>query len=494
MLNNAKTNEFPYNTNAEKAVLGSCFLNQEALLNVLASLQDEDFYLKKHRNIFIAIKNVNIKNANVDIVSVTEELMNLKTLDEIGGVTYLQECIASLVVLSSLEYYIKILIDLSVLRKLLNASKKIYDDYFNKQIDDVNSYILSSQDLIAKAVARRRVSSFKTVKDISNLVKEEFASIKAKEGTDEEEIIGVTTGFKRINSLTSGLKRGELIIIAARPSVGKTTFAMNIAYNAATQGKVSVAIFSLEMSSESLFKKMVASISCVNVGNITTGRIFGRDRVSVAAAIEEVSNANIYIDDTSVISVFDIVSKAKKLQTSDPQLGLIVIDYLGLVKYYADGKNSPNESRTEEIRKISAMLKQLARELNIPVIVLSQLNRDVEKRDNKKPMMSDLKDSGSIEQDADIVMLLYRGDYYENSSKKANKLNEPERMDIAKVLEAHQSAKNGDVSVVEVNIAKNRNGQTGKATLLFNKSFARFDSPTKEFEDNYNSISSDLGD
>lgn len=489
--------KMPYNENVEKAVLGSCFLSNDALLNVIGSLQEEDFYLPKHKLIFLAIKSLNEKNVTVDVIAVTQELLNLKQIDEIGGVAYLKECSDSMVALSSLDYYIKILIDQSVLRKLLNASKEIYDDYFSNEIEDINSYILSSQELINKAVERRRISSFKSVKDISRVVKEEFDTVKAKEGTDEDEIIGVTTGFPRLNYLTSGFKKSELVIIAARPSVGKTTLAMNFAYNAATQGKVSVAIFSLEMSAEQLFKKLVSAASGVDYHKIETCRVFGRERNKVAEAIEEVSNANIYIDATPGLNLIDIIAKSKKLQASDPRLGMIVIDYLGLINYTNKNGRFNNDGRAEEVRKISAALKQLARDLNIPVLVLSQLNRSVEQRDNKRPMLSDLRDSGSIEQDADIVMLLYRADYYKSQQKvplgdkKTSQLSESDKYELASRQKAQEIGKEtpGNASYVEVEIAKNRSGQTGKVGLIFLKSYAKFESPTKEMQESMEEFS-----
>ena len=308
----------PNNIEAEKAVIGSTFLSKNAVLNVVSSLTVEDFYLTKHQMIFSAIVSCVNNDTPVDILSVTNELLIRKELEIVGGVEYLKECSDSMVALASLEYYISVLIDHSVLRKLLKTIRNIDNDYSDKEISDINSFILTSLDKVQKSVDRRRVSSFHTTKEIGEYIKEEIKTIKAKEGSDDEEITGINTGYEKINSLTGGFQPSELIIVAARPSVGKTTLAMNFAYNAATLSNVAVAIFSLEMSKEQLVKKLVARESCVNLKSINLGRIVGKDRANVSAAIEEVQNAKIFIDDTPGLNLMDIIAKSKKLQSSEP--------------------------------------------------------------------------------------------------------------------------------------------------------------------------------
>ena len=492
----------PNNIEAEKAVIGSTFLSKNAVLNVVSSLTVEDFYLTKHQMIFSAIVSCVNNDTPVDILSVTNELLIRKELEIVGGVEYLKECSDSMVALASLEYYISVLIDHSVLRKLLKTIRNIDNDYSEKEITDINSFILTSLDKVQKSVDRRRVSSFHTTKEIGEYIKEEIKTIKAKEGSDDEEITGINTGYEKINSLTGGFQPSELIIVAARPSVGKTTLAMNFAYNAATLSNVAVAIFSLEMSKEQLVKKLVARESCVNLKSINLGRIVGKDRANVSAAIEEVQNATIFIDDTPGLNLMDIIAKSKKLQSSEPSLGMVVIDYLGLIELPSEGKKGQQDNRQEAVRKISGSLKQLARDLKVPVIVVSQLSRSVEGRDNKRPMLSDLRDSGSIEQDADVVMLLYRGDYYKDyqktpaGNKKTSQLTSTDRYELARKQKEKELGQEipGNASYVEVNIAKNRNARVGKAGLFFYKEYARFDSPSKEWEEAMLSVSNDAGD
>ncbi|MGM9874061.1 MAG: replicative DNA helicase [Bacilli bacterium] len=492
----------PHNIEAEKAVLGSTFLSKNAVLNVVSSLTEEDFYLSKHQTIFKAIVQCVNNDSPVDILSVTNELINRKELDIVGGVNYLKECSDSMVALASLDYYISVLIDHSVLRKLLKTIRNIDEDYTGKDIGEINDFILTSLEKIQKSVDRRRVSSFHTTKEIGEVIKEQMKTIKSKEGSEEEEITGINTGFEKINSLTNGFQPSELIIVAARPSVGKTTLAMNFAYNAATLNNVAVAIFSLEMSKEQLVKKLIAKESCVSLKSINLGRIMGKDRTNVAAAIEEIQNAKIFIDDTPGLNLMDIIAKSKKLQSSEPSLGMVVIDYLGLIELSNDGKKTAQENRQEAVRKISGALKQLARDLKVPVIVVSQLSRSVEGRDNKRPMLSDLRDSGSIEQDADVVMLLYRGDYYKDyqkssvANKKTSQLTSTDRYELARKQKEKELGQEipGNASYVEVNIAKNRNARVGKAGLFFYKEFARFDSPSKEWEEAMLAVSNDTGD
>ena len=307
---------------------------------------------------------------------------------------------------------------------------------------------------------------------------------------EDENVTGLTTGFDNLNKITQGFQRQEITIVAARPSVGKTALALNFAYNAATRKHVPVAIFSLEMSSELLVKRLIAMASNVDLKKINTGVMSGQERMNIAAAVREVANAPIFIDDSPGIRLMDIIAKSRQLQAKHPDLGLIIVDYLGLVTTGTSGKGS--DSRQEEVRKISLALKGLARDLNVPVVCVSQLSRDVEKRDSKKPMMSDLRDSGSIEQDADVIMLLYREDYYRNSkksnadgNKKMSNLSDSQKSELSREAKERQLVEQmpGNASYVEVNVAKNRNGQTGPVGLFFYKSFGRFDLPSAEWEE-----------
>lgn len=473
----------PYNLEAEKAVLGSAFLSKDALFNVLSSLDEDDFYLGKHQIIYRALHNLMERKIAVDVLTVTEELINLKELENIGGVPYLQECSDSMVALSNLEFYISIVNNQSVLRSMLIAIREIDKEYLETEIEDINNFLLESEEKFKRSTEKRKISSFKTAEEVAAKVKLEIDNMKASE---DNEVTGLTTGFPRLNFYTQGFQKGEMIIVAARPSVGKTALTLNFALKAATQASVPVAIFSLEMSADLLMRRLIAMRSCISLKKIATGNIVGYEREKVASAIKEVAAAPIFIDDSSDLKLMDIIAKSRKLQAAHPDLGLIIIDYLGLISTSSSARNP--DSRQEEVRKISLALKGLARDLKVPVIVVSQLSRDVEKRESKKPMLSDLRDSGSIEQDADVVMLLYREDYYSNGDKdiktKGGKLSEAQKFELARAQKEKELGAQvpGSASYVEVNVAKNRNGQTGRVPLFFYKEYGRFDPPSEEWE------------
>jgi len=479
--------DLPYNIEAEKACIGSALIDPNAVISVTSNLDEGDFYSEKHRIIYRAINILaNEKRQTVDVVTITDQLLSMKELENIGGVPYLRECGDSMVSLGALPFYIKSVSDNSILRSMLTTMRNIDQDYRNQDITDINDFILSSENRFKTSIEKRRVSDFQSTAQMKDEMRRKIA--EAKYG-DENAITGLTTGYTRLNNLTSGFQPGEVTIIAARPSVGKTAFALNLAFRAATRGECTVGIFSLEMSKELLFKRLIASASSVSLKKINTGRLTDEEKMSLNGAINQVGDAKIYIDDTSGIRINDIMAKCRKLSVSNPDLGLIIIDYLGLISSSKESKNSDN--RQEEVRKFSAALKGLALELHIPVVVLSQLSRDVEKRDSKKPMLSDLRDSGSIEQDADVVMLMYRSDYYPESERK--KIAPPGR-EMAKYEEEQAKAPSlpGSASYVEINVAKNRNGQTGPFGLFFFKEFGRFEEPSSEWEEAYERLSRNL--
>lgn len=487
--------DLPFNADAEKAVIGSALISNEALYTILASLQEDDFYVAKNRIIYRAIISLFNKKVRVDTLTVTEELLNMKEFESVGGVDYLKQCCDAMVSLSSLDYYVNIVNDQSVLRKLVLATRKINDDYMEKEIDDVNDFIVSCESSIKDATSRRRVSSFKKS---DTLAQELAVRMNTPIVVGEDNCTGLTTGYSALNKITGGLHAGDMIIVAARPSVGKTALAMNIAYKAASQTNKPVAIFSLEMSCEQLMERMLGIASSVKLNDIKT-RHFGsdRDKAKINATIRELSGLPIYIDDTSSIKLMDILANSRKLQAEHPDLGLIIIDYLGLV---TTENSKGSDSRQEEVRKISLALKSLAKELHVPVIAVSQLSRNVEQRgENKRPMLSDLRDSGSIEQDADVVMLLYREDYYKGQmgegakqlgDKKFKDMNSSEKFEAMKKMNEQNKGAilAGDASLVEVNVAKNRNGQVGSTKLFFYKEFGRFDQPSKEWYDQMKAI------
>ena len=477
--------ELPYNEQAEQAVLGSALLSRDCLFTVFSSLNEDDFYLGKHQLIYRAIRNLFDKQTAVDVLTVTEELMNMKELETIGGVEYLQQCSDAMVALSSINYYVNIVNDQAVLRRLIQTCRDIDYRFLNEEIADVNDFIRESEVNLKDATEKRRISEFIKAETVAEKVK---MSIETPKETKTDGVNGLTTGFDTINKITQGFHAGDMIVVAARPSVGKTALALNFAYRAANRTNKPVAIFSLEMPAEQLVTRLIGTESSVSLSKITTGNLLGVDRAKVANAIYKIGSLPIYIDDSPNGKLMDIIAKSRKLQANNPDLGLIIIDYLGLV---SSGNSRSSDSRQEEVRKASLALKALARELKVPVIVVSQLSRSVEQRgENKRPILSDLRDSGSIEQDADVLMLLYREDYYKDSKnpsaageKKLKNLTGSERFEMVKEQKERITGESmvGDVSFVEVNIAKNRNGQTGKSYLFFYKSFGRFDEPSEEW-------------
>ena len=478
--------DLPYNEQAEQAVLGSALLSRECLFTVFSNLNEEDFYLGKHQLIYRAIRNLFDKESAVDVLTVTEELMNMKELETIGGVEYLQQCSDAMVAISSLDYYVNIVNDQAVLRRLIQSCRDIDYKFLNDEINDVNGFIADSENVLKNATEKRRVTGFKNVSQVAEAVK---MSIETPKETKTDGVNGLTTGFDSLNRITQGFHAGDMIIVAARPSVGKTALALNFAYRAANRTDKPVAIFSLEMPAEQLVTRLIGAESSVSLSKITTSNITGVDRAKVASAISKIGSLPLFIDDSPNGKLMDIIAKSRKLQAEHPDLGLIIIDYLGLV---SSGSSRSTDSRQEEVRKASLALKSLARELKVPVIVVSQLSRSVEQRgENKRPILSDLRDSGSIEQDADVVMLLYREDYYKDSKspnnsageKKMKNLSGSERFEMVKEQKEKITGESmvGDVSFVEVNVAKNRNGQTGKSYLFFYKSFGRFDEPSEEW-------------
>ena len=493
--NKTAANYLPSNPQAEQAVLGSAFLSRDALYTIVSELDADDFFEARNQILFKVLKTLTERKISVDVLTVTEELVNLKVLDEIGGVEYLKQCSDAMVALSSLNFYITIVKDQSVLRHMLTTIREIDHAYLTSEIENINDFIADGEQKFKDSTEKRRVSTFKNMEEIAKSVQ---MSINAQHGNYEDGVTGVTTGYANINKYTAGFQKGELTIIAARPSVGKTALALNFAYKVATRANVPVAIFSLEMSSELLVKRLVAAAASIPLDRINTGVLSAVDRAELSNAIREVSTVPIFIDDSSSIRLMDIVAKSRQLQAKYPNLGLIIVDYLGLVTTGEKSKNS--DSRQEEVRKISLTLKALAKDLKVPVIAVSQLSRDVEKRDNKRPVISDLRDSGSIEQDADVVMLMYREDYYalykkentRSSNKQMKDMTPSEKFEAAKAAQLKQMNESipGNASYVEVNIAKNRNGQTGIAGLFFFKSFGRFEAPTAEWEAQMRSLAS----
>jgi replicative DNA helicase len=431
----------PFNLDAEQSVLGAVFLSPNEMVGLMDKLTEEDFYDKRNQKIFFALRNLFNRDEKLDYTTVSTELAQMGAMRDVG-VSYLSEITDIVPSTHNLDAYVDIVKDYSLKRALINAANEIMEDGFNEKIR-ATDYIDDTEEKIFDLVRRRKASEFVRINQVVGEVKEKAESRKNKGA-----LTGLSTGFGIMDQITSGLQPEELIILAARPSMGKSAFAMNIALNVAKHNKdqkASVAVFSLEMSNEQLVGRMMASESRVENRKIKTGELTPKEWQFVDSAVESLGRLNVFFDDSSAISVQDIRSKCRKLR-QEGKLDFVVIDYLQLIKG-DDSKGGVN--RQEEVAKISRQLKTMARELKIPVMALSQLSRGVEKRDDKRPVLADLRESGSIEQDADIVLFLYRDEYY-----------------------SHGKEDNGET---ELSFAKNRQGSVGNVLLFkFEKEYSRF--------------------
>jgi replicative DNA helicase len=413
----------------------------------------------------------------VDIQTVLEELGLMKESVNAGGIDYLKELLDSVISLSNLDFYLVILQDNKVLRDYLSTIDTIRQNYESEEIDEITQFLSRSETALRKVAELRRIEKFKTALEISQRVEAELKIYQRADG-----LTGVDVGYKKLNDYTHGLQKGEMTIIAARPSVGKTAFALNIAYNAVKLNPISVAIFSLEMPSEQLVRRLIATDATVSLDNIQTGTRFltAAQKATVGQSIKNIGNSKLFIDDTPGIKLIDILAKSRQLKAAHDDLGLIVVDYIGLI---TTGEKRI-ESRQVEVSNISRALKELARDLKLPVLVISQLSRQVDSRDDKRPYLSDLRESGAIEQDADLVFLMYRPGYYKNLgfSKNVSQDEKKRFKEEREKVEALTKEIGEYAELVEVIVAKNRNGKTGIVPLLFFKNFGRFDNPSEDYE------------
>ena len=441
----------PYNLEAEQSVLGSAFYSKEALQKICDELDSDDFYVDAHVIIYNTLKELNSNGTPIDITIVTDRLENDNNLTAIGNIDYLVEVINSVPNAANVDYYIKIVYDKSMLRRLINVSNQITKDSY---VGDVpaNDILDSAEEKILNVVKSRKASQFLNIQDVMYQVQKDLDKLSKS----KKEITGIPTGFYKIDKLTTGMHENELIIIAARPAMGKTAFALNVAVNAAMSTKKAVAIFTLEMSAEQLVDRMLSSVGQIDFGKFRTGLFEPDDWKKLSEAISQLSETNIKIDDTPGLTVADIRSKCRRLSTSPDGLSLVVIDYLQLIT----GRNPNN--RQQEVSEISRSLKLMALELHVPVIAVAQLSRAVEGRTDKKPVMSDLRESGSIEQDADVVAFLYRDNYY---NKEAQVENGADQVPISQFI-----------------LGKNRNGPTKTVDLLFKGQTVTFLNYTDESE------------
>jgi replicative DNA helicase len=428
----------PHNQEAEQSVIGAIFLEPQALITAAEILQYEDFYRVAHQKIFQTMNRLSDQGKPIDVVTVTEELSSKKELEDVGGLSYLTEIANSVPTAANIAHYARIVEEKALLRRLIRVATNIVEDGFTRE-DEVEALLSEAEKKMMEVSNRKNAGDFRHIKDVLVQTYDNIELLHARKG----DITGVPTGFRDLDKITAGFQRNDLIIVAARPSVGKTAFALNVAQNVATKTEENVAIFSLEMGAEQLVMRMLCAEGNIDAQVLRTGALTAEDWRKLTMAMGSLSNAGIFIDDTPGIRINEIRSKCRRLK-QEFGLGMIMIDYLQLIV----GSSNGQENRQQEVSEISRSLKSLARELQVPVIALSQLSRGVEQRQDKRPMMSDLRESGSIEQDADIVSFLYREDYYDKETENQN--------------------------MIEIIIAKQRNGPTGTVTLAFVKEFNKF--------------------
>lgn len=437
----------PHDIEAEQAVIGSMLTDSDAVVSSIEVLKEDDFYREDNKAIYLAILNLYNRAEPIDIITVKAELESMGKFEQIGGLEYLAELPDKVPTTANAMKYIKIVEEKSVLRNLIKTANEIIELGYDPT-EDVEDIMESAEKKIFNIMQDKNQKGYSPIKDV---LVDSFTQLEELYNR-KQHITGVPTGFTELDYKTAGFHGSDLILIAARPAMGKSAFALNIATNAALKANTPVAIFSLEMSKEQMVNRILCSEAMVDSNKVRTGKLEEDDWVKLAGAIGPLSEAEIYIDDTPGISVMEIRAKCRKLKL-EKNIGMVVIDYLQLVQ----GSNKRNGSREQEISEISRSLKILAKEINVPVIALSQLSRAVEQRPDHRPMLSDLRESGAIEQDADIVMFLYRDDYYNQESEKK---------DIAEVI-----------------IAKHRGGSTGTVDLLWLGSYTKFVNLEKRFDD-----------
>lgn len=430
----------PQNVDAEMSLLGAVLIDEETLADISEHVTAKDFYDKRHAMIYDAMMRLYEKHRPVDLLTLTDELKKKKELDTVGGSAYITELTNYVPTAAHAETYAEMVAQKAVRRRLIKASGEISEMGFDEDT--------TTQELLEKAEAELFSVSDQSLKQdlvsIESILTESFDRMEELH-RNKGSLRGVRTGYRDLDNMTAGLQRSDLIILAARPAMGKTTLVTNLAYNVATVAKQSVLFFSLEMSKEQLVDRMLADASGVDAWNIRTGNLSDEDFSKLSEAMGEMAEAPIFIDDTPGVSVLEMRTKARRAAHEQP-LGLIIVDYLQLMQ--ASGRTDGN--RVQEVSEISRGLKLIARELNVPVIALSQLSRSVESRSPQVPQLSDLRESGSIEQDADIVMFIYREDYYNPETDRQH--------------------------ITDLIIAKHRNGPTGKVELYFHPERLRFTS------------------
>ena len=436
----------PQDIEAEQAVLGAIFLDSDTLIDAMEIVTPRSFYRRSHQIIFQSMIQLSNRGEAIDLVTLKAEIEKSNALEDIGGISYLSELSQSTPSSASVSYYAKIVDDKSLLRQLIQTANQIVVKSF-EQGEEVQAIVDEAERSILEVSEKRNSTGFQSIADVLNQSIETIDRL----AQNNEEITGLPTGYQALDKMTAGLQKEELIILAARPAVGKTAFALNIAQNVGTKTDKTVAIFSLEMGAESLVNRMLCAEGSIEASHLRTGQLNEEEWRNLIVAMGSLSRASIDIDDTPGIKISEIRARCRKLAQETGNLGLILIDYLQLIE------GTGRENRQQEVSEISRQLKTLAKELKVPVIALSQLSRGVEQRQDKRPVLSDIRESGSIEQDADIVAFLYRDDYYQREGDEE---------------EEEQSNNN----VIEVIIEKNRSGARGTVELLFIKEYNKFSS------------------
>lgn len=446
-----KEQVIPQSIEAEQAVLGSMFLSKLALDKCIESLSSDYFYLDSHSKIFTVIKELHENKQAVDMMTVSEELKKRKWLSQIGGVEYLTTIAKSVPTAANVSEYIKIVEEKAILRRLIEEGTAVITEAYNST-NSINEILDDAERKILNVVKTRQGTEFKGIQEVLFKAQADLEKLSTNKG----QLTGITTGYSHFDRITSGLHANELIILAARPGMGKTAFALNLATNMAMLGKKTVAIFNMEMSAEQLIMRMLSSVGQIDNNKLKTGNLNHNDWKKVNEAISKLAETKIYIDDTPGMTISEIRAKCRRLASMEDGLDAVVIDYLQLIQ----GSDRYKGNRVQEVTEISRALKTLAMELKIPVIALSQLSRSVEGkgRASKRPILSDLRESGSIEQDADIVAMLHREDYYNR-----------------------ELIENENISRATLIIGKHRNGPTTDLEFIFKTNTSTFNA-TEEVE------------
>ncbi|CAN5275629.1 replicative DNA helicase [soil metagenome] len=426
----------PHNIEAEQSVLGSLLIDRDAIIRVASYLKADDFYVSANATVYRAIQDLYNRREPTDFVTLSDEIERRGTLEDIGGVGYLSSLLSAVPTAVHVEYYGRIVERTATLRRLIDAGTSIVGIGYQDNVDTEDA-LDSAEQVLFQVSQHRTTKDFQSIHDVIDRFFDQLEYLQ----NNRDELVGVPSGFTDLDRLTGGLQRSDLVIVAARPSMGKTAFALGVAYGAAVQHGRTVGIFSLEMSAEQLVQRLLSTESGIDSHKIRLGNIDDREWEEISRAFGRLSEAKIFIDDSASAGIMDIRSKARRLQ-AEQGLDLVIVDYLQLMS----GRRS--ENRVQEISEISRGLKGLARELNVPVVALSQLSRAVESRSDHRPLLSDLRDSGAIEQDADIVMFIYREEKYDEHS---------DRKGIAELI-----------------VAKHRNGPVDTVNLRFFEATARF--------------------